>query len=355
MKEVFFKRRRSAEKRRNMITKNMAIRRKAAIVAVLILLISFGTNVQAYAAGDAYAYELVDRVKSKSVKDDGITYSSIEGLALGDKDGKAYVLKANGAKGTQCLFFGGKRTNLVEKKNQMGNLGHGNDMTYRRKDGKLYVAPMDYYITRMTTDGKFEKKISTKYKVSGIACWFNYDKKNNQDAFILKSGDTFHIVQIDGTKVKEICSFKIHIDNGKALNQGICMYKGILYVTYWESSSGNSYVYRVNKSMSTVAKEKGQKGEIRDEETETINGKKVKKTIWTYDKTQIVTLDKKKLLAAAKDEVKVKSGIPSKIEIESIAFAGGYLYFTANANYEDKDKNSYSLDGLYKVSKQLIV
>ena len=117
MKEVFFKRRRSAEKRRNMTTKNMAIRRKAAIVAVLILLMSFGTNVQAYAAGDAYAYELVDRVKSKSTNDkDNTTYSSIEGLALGDKDGKAYILKTNGSKGDMCLFFGGKRKNLVEKK-----------------------------------------------------------------------------------------------------------------------------------------------------------------------------------------------------------------------------------------------
>lgn len=111
MKEVFFKkcteenkRRRSTEKRRK-----MAIRRKAAIVAVLILLMSFGTNVQAYAAGDAYAYELVDRVKSESVKDDdNTTYSSIEGLALGDKDGKAYVLKTNGKKLNQgiCMYQG---------------------------------------------------------------------------------------------------------------------------------------------------------------------------------------------------------------------------------------------------------
>ncbi len=354
MKEAFFKkcteeskRRRSTEKRRK-----MAIRRKAAIVAVLILLMSFGTNVQAYAAGDAYAYELVDRVKSKSVKKkDDIIYSSIEGLALGDKDGKAYVLKTNGKSGTQCLFFAGTRKNLVEKNNQMGNLGHGNDMTYRRNDGKLYVASMDYYIARITTDGKFEKKIKTKYKVTGIACWFNYDKKNNQDAFILKSGKIFHIVTIDGTKITEICSFQIHIEDGKKLNQGICMYQGILYVTYWDNSSGYSYVYRVKKSMSTIAKEKGRKGEIGDEVTETINGKKVKKTIWTYDKTQIVTLEKKKLLAAAG----VDSGKPLKIEIESIAFAGGYLYFTANANYEGKNKKSYSLDGLYKVSRQLIV
>ncbi len=354
MKEAFFKkcteeskRRKSTEKRRK-----MAIRRKAVIVAVLILLMSFGTNVQAYAAGDAYAYELVDRVKSKSVKKkDDITYSSIEGLALGDKDGKAYVLKTNGKSGTQCLFFAGKRKNLVEKNNQMGNLGHGNDMTYRRNDGKLYVATMKKSIVRMTTNGDVEKTINMSYPVSGIACWFNYNKKNNQDAFILKSGNVFHIVTIDGTKVTEICSFQIHIDNGKKLNQGICMYQGILYVTYWDNSSGNSYVYRVKKSMSTVAKEKGKKGEIRDEVTETINGKKVKKTIWTYDKTQIVTLDKKKLLAAAG----VDSGKPLKIEIESIAFTGGYLYFTANANYEDKNKKSYSLDGLYKVSRQLVV
>ena len=117
-----------------------------------------------------------------------------------------------------------------KKNNGLTDLGHGNDMTYRRKDGKLYVATMGDSVRRITTEGVVEKeKIKPGYDVGGIACWFNYDKKNNQDAFILKSGDVFHIVQINGTKVKEICNFKIHIDKGKKLNQGICMYKGICH------------------------------------------------------------------------------------------------------------------------------
>ncbi len=64
----------------------------------------------------------------------------------------------------------------------------------------------------------------------------------------------------------------------------------------------------------------------------------------------IAILDKRRLLKAAG-----VSGIAIKIEIESIAFSDGYLYFTANANYKDdtKAKKQHSLDGLYKIKQQL--
>lgn len=112
------------------------------------------------------------------------------------------------------------------------------------------------------------------------------------------------------------------------------MYDGSLYVTYWESKSGNSYVYRVNKKMSTILKE-SKAG-----------------TTKSYAKTRIVTLDRQNLAKAMpKKPDNFKHAV--KVEIESIAFTGGYLYFTANANYVDTAGKSHSVDGLYKVKKKL--
>ena len=82
--------------------------------------------------------------------------------------------------------------------------------------------------------------------------------------------------------------------------------------------------------MSTIIKEK-------DKEREIISSVE-----------RIVTLDKRHLLNAAG-----VTGKGVKVEIESIAFLDGYLYFTANANYEDAAHKQHSLDGLYKVKKQL--
>ncbi len=311
----------------NQMSNRVPLRRKAVIVVVLVLLLSFGGSVYTYAASDAY--ELMDRVAA------GSEYPSTQGLALGD--GKAYVLKTNGEKGTECILFYGTKTNLNNTKKGL-QLFHGNDMTYRRLDGKLYVATRKReektkktYIYRMTTTGRIDAKIETKYIVGSIACWLNYDKKNNKDAFVLKdTSGLFHIVQINGTKITELCQFNVNVAGNEDLNQGICMYDGYLYVTYWNNQNGNSYVYRVDKKMSMVLKES-----------------KIG-TTKSYTKTRVVTLDKKNLLAAAG-----VSGKSIKVEIESIAFTGGYLYFTANANYEDKTGKSRSLDGLYKVTKQL--
>lgn len=93
--------------------------------------------------------------------------------------------------------------------------------------------------------------------------------------------------------------------------------------------------------MSTIAKEKGKEGESENN---------------TYKKTRLVTLDKKKLAnidGMSKTEAEKVSKKLLKMEIESIAFAGGYLYFTANVNYKTS-KGTESLDGLYKVNKQLV-
>lgn len=336
-------------KTRNQVSNKVPMKRKAGIVMVLILLLSIGGNVQVYAAGtkqpviiiekvpilaeNAYTYQLMNTVFA------GSTYPSMEGLALGN--GKAYVLKTNGKAGTKCILFAGEKTNLVEIEKNL-KVFHGNDMTYRQLDGKLYVAPRKrdadkkkQFIYRMTTNGKVDAEIETKYVVGSIACWLNYDKKNNKDAFVLKDiGGLFHIVQINGTKLKELCQFNVDKINGETLNQGICMYDGYLYVTYWENKSGNSYVYRVDKKMSTVLKE-SKAG-----------------TTKSYSKTCVVTLDKQNLLKSLPKKPN-DFHKPVKVEIESIAFTGGYLYFTANANYADKAGNSHCLDGLYKVKRKL--
>ena len=335
-------------KRRKQTSNRSSIRRKAAFVMFFTLLLSIGGNVQAYAAGtgssiiisevallsrDAYEFILMDKISA------GSTYPSMQGLALGD--GKAYVLKTDGKTGTQCILYGGKKTNLVEIGKKL-KVGHGNDMTYRQLDGKLYVAPKKReedtkraFIYRLTTSGKMDAKIETKYVVGSIACWLNFDKKNNVDAFVLKDiKGLFHIVQINGTKLTELCQFNVDKLKGETLNQGICMYDGSLYVTYWESKSGNSYVYRVNKKMSTVLKE-SKAG-----------------TTKSYLKTRVVTLDRQNLLESLpKRPANFKRA--TKVEIESIAFTGGYLYFTANANYVDTAGKSHSVDGLYMVKKKL--
>ena len=108
-----------------------------------------------------------------------------------------------------------------------------------------------------------------------------------------------------------------------------------LYVTEWRNDYGNSYVYRVNKPLSTIVKEKGNPDGRKDGD---------------YMKKIIVTLDKTKLLSAAGVS---GQALKAKVEIESIEFLDGYLYFTANANYKDKTLKQHSLDGLYMVKKQL--
>lgn len=325
-------------KRTNSATKqkkNVFMRRKITNIFLFTLLLCFGFNMQANAAendkkviielydADAYEYKLMDRVAA------GSTYPSIQGLALGN--GNAYVLKTNGKSGTTCKLFAGTKTNLKKINKELPDLKHGNDMTYSKIDGKLYVAPMtENYIVRMSTNGTVEAKIKTTYPVGSIACWQNYDKANKKMAFILKNHDNgyFHIVEVNGTTITEICQFQVNA----IANQGICMYDGSLYVTSWDKKSGNSYVYRVRTKMSAILKEKA-KGE----------------PIISYvDK--IVTLDKRHLLKAAG-----VTGTGVKVEIESIAFLDGYLYFTANANYKDATKahKQHSLDGLYKVKKRL--
>ena len=236
------KRKKIRAKRQKQTLNRLSTKRKAALIMVLTMLLSIGGNVQAYAAGtgssiiisevallsrDAYEFILMDKISA------GSTYPSMQGLAIGD--GNAFVLKTDGKAGTECVLFAGQKTNLVEIKDKL-KVGHGNDMTYRQLDGKLYVAPKkkeekskQAFIYRITTNGIMDAKIKTKYVVGSIACWLNYDKKNNKDAFVLK--DTmglFHIVQINGTKLTELCQFNVDKLKGETLNQGICMYDGSL-------------------------------------------------------------------------------------------------------------------------------
>lgn len=334
MEKVFLKKQNSTNKKETKENK-ILIKRKIACVLLFVLFLCFGLNTQAYAAennkkaiielwdADAYEYKLMDRVAA------GSSYPSIQGLALGN--GNAYVLKTNGKSGTECKIFAGTKTNLKEIATDTSVLKHGNDMTYSNIDGKLYVAPMtENYIVRMSTKGTVEAKIKTSYPVGSIACWQNYDKANKKIAFILKNhkDGSFHIVEVNGTTLTEICQFQVNA----IANQGICMYNGYLYVTSWDNKSGNSYVYRVRTKMSAILKEKS----------------KGRPIISYADK--IVTLDKRHLLKAAG-----VTGTGVKVEIESIAFLDGYLYFTANANYKDATKahKQHSLDGLYKVKKRL--
>lgn len=327
-------------KNRNKKGNKKTSRRKIAMVMAMTFILSVSTGMQAYAAGTAYT--LLNKLTV------GGDYPAVQGLAI--EKGLAYVLKSGGT--NDCSFFYGEKTELKQLKNGKKvislPLGHGNDMTYRKADKKLYIATMDKYIKRMPLSGDKNKieTIPTKYKVGSIACWLNSDK------FILKKHKTeaekekdkwseFHLVEINGTKVKEICTFRVKEDEkkGEELNQGICMYKGYLYVTFWnnDKTERNSSIYRVNEKMSSIEK----KGK---------NTKEIK----TYDKTQIAKLDKNDLLKSAKNLEKPPKGTPIKIEIESIAFTTeDYLYFTANAQYLDTAGNKKSLDGLYMINKKM--
>ena len=202
-------------------------RTKTVVVMIMTFLFCVGGGMQAYAAGASY--QILDRVAA------GSAYPAIEGLAI--EKGKAYVLKYGVGKDgkDQCAYFSGEKTNLTEVKikNNKGEVvplrvGHGNDMTYRKTDKKLYIATMEKEIKRMTLDGKKVETIPTKYEVGSIACWLNSDK------FILKEHKTkkeeardkrakFHLVEINRTKVKEICTFIVATEEGKKLNQGICI------------------------------------------------------------------------------------------------------------------------------------
>lgn len=86
-----------------------------------------------------------------------------------------------------------------------------------------------------------ETKIKANFLVGSIACWSDYDKANGKEVFILKNhrDGSFHVVEINGTTITEICQFKVE---GRS-NQGICVYNGYLYVTEWGSDYGNSYLY----------------------------------------------------------------------------------------------------------------
>lgn len=115
------KRKKIRAKRQKQTLNRLSTKRKAALIMVLTMLLSIGGSAQAYAAGtgssiiigevailsrDAYDFILMDKISA------GSTYPSMQGLALGD--GKAYVLKTDGKTGTQCILYGGKKTNLVE-------------------------------------------------------------------------------------------------------------------------------------------------------------------------------------------------------------------------------------------------
>ena len=198
-------------------------RRKVVTVVVMTILLSVSTGVQAYAAGAGYT--LLSRIAA------GSDYPAVEGLAI--EKGQAYVLKC-GENG--CTYFCGEKTGLTQLKDSKKNvislpLGHGNDMTYRKADKKLYIATMKKEIKRMTLDGKKVETIKTNYDVGSIACWLNSDKfilKEHKDKNAKDKRPTFHLVEINGKKVTEICTFIVSTDKGKELNQGICMYKGLV-------------------------------------------------------------------------------------------------------------------------------
>ena len=152
---------------------------------------------------------------------------------------QAYVLKYGGENG--CTYFYGEKTGLTQLKDKNGDvvslegLGHGNDMTYRKTDKKLYIATMGRSIKRMPLSGDKNKieTIKTNYDVGSIACWLNADKfilkrhKSKKDKKEDKRTE-FHLVQINGTKVTEICTFIVKEEEGEEFNQGICMYKGLV-------------------------------------------------------------------------------------------------------------------------------
>ena len=203
-------------------------RKRTATVVAMTILLSVSTSVQAYAAGTGYT--LLSRIPA------GSDYPAVEGLAI--EKGQAYVLKC-GENG--CTYFYGEKTGLTQLKDKKGNvislkgLGHGNDMTYRKADKKLYIATMDFSIKRMPLSGDKNKieTLKTNYKVGSIACWLNSDKfilKQHKDKEDKKKDKQtiFHLVQIKGTKVTEICEFIVKEDDGEEFNQGICMYKGLV-------------------------------------------------------------------------------------------------------------------------------
>ncbi len=315
--------------------------KKIAIVMAMTFILSVGTGMQAYAAGTAYT--LLSRISA------GGDYPAVEGLAI--EKGQAYVLKygVNKKGEDQCTYFYGEKTGLTQLQDGNHNaisleLGHGNDMTYRKTDKKLYIATMDYFIKRMPLSGDKNKieTIKTNYEVGSIACWLNADKfilkrhKSKKDKKEDKRTE-FHLVQINGTKVTEICTFMVKEEEGEEFNQGICMYKGYLYVTFWNNKNNNSYIYKVNEKMSAIEKK----------------GKNTK-TTKIYGKTKIAMIDKNELIKSAKNLKKPPKGTPIKIEIESIAFTTeDYLYFTANAQYLDTSNNKKSLDGLYRINKKM--
>ena len=155
-------------KRQRQVLNRLSTKRNVAFVIVLTMLLSIGGSTHALAAGtgssiitgeaallsrDAFNFILMDKVSA------GNAYPSMQGLAFGD--GKAFVLKTDGKAGTQCILFGGEKTNLVEIKDKL-MIGHGNDMTYRQQDEKLYVAP---------------QKKRRKYK-KGIYLPFGNERKN---------------------------------------------------------------------------------------------------------------------------------------------------------------------------------
>ncbi len=216
-------------KNRNKKENKRTSRRKIAMVMAMTFILSAGTGVQAYAAGAGYT--LLSRISA------GSDYPAVEGLAI--EKGQAYVLKYGGENG--CTYFYGEKTGLTQLKDKNGDvvslegLGHGNDMTYRKTDKKLYIATMGRSIKRMPLSGDKNKieTIKTNYDVGSIACWLNADKfilkrhKSNKDKKEDKRTE-FHLVQINGTKVTEICTFMVKEDKGEEFNQGICMYKGLV-------------------------------------------------------------------------------------------------------------------------------
>lgn len=316
-------------------------------VLVLVICMTCAFSVSYTAATVSRAYEPVSSISDK-FSDDSDTYTSYEGMAVGDRYCYSVKIKKDSSKEygqyakllrtdlktnkTVTLKVSGSSEYVDDDKNRFKNyfLGHANDVVSTTLDDKyttLFVAcgkdakvksPYDIVQLRVNNSGndptvEFVKgyKVTDKsFNVYGIGI-SKKDLKNNKLEFILKNGSktrykvykvSTSLSNYDGTKV--INSSNVTTKNSCYLNlesysdyniQGIGVNSGVLYVPMTKKNHSVIIKYNLNNFSFNSSSPK------------------------TYSSSDVIS---------------IRSKTYSTFEIEScgISNSTGRLYFNANRN-----------------------
>lgn len=136
--------------------------------------------------------------------------------------------------------------------------GHANDMTYCPEDGLIYIATgggdqkAKHDIVAIDKKGNVKKEYD--YNKMGTPTGIAYDSKTKM--FYIKSGKNIHVAKLQNGKFSKQRSFSLEEgsysdtgDKGKYSRQGLAVYNGKIYASYWyKNTKTKSAILKFNSS-----------------------------------------------------------------------------------------------------------